>query len=29
VLSLPAQDLTQDMSGIPARWRGGLRVRFG
>jgi cytochrome P450 len=28
-LSLPAQDLTQDMSGIPARWRGGLRVRFG
>lgn len=29
VLSLPAQDLTQDQSGIPARWRGGLRVRFG
>lgn len=28
-VSLPAQDLTQDMSGIPARWRGGLRVRFG
>lgn len=28
-LSLPEQDLTQDMSGIPARWRGGLRVRFG
>ncbi len=28
-LSLPAQDLSQDMSGIPARWRGGLRARFG
>jgi fatty-acid peroxygenase len=28
-MSLPAQDLTRDMSGIPARWRAGLRVRFG
>jgi fatty-acid peroxygenase len=28
-ISLPAQDLSQDLSGIPARWRGGLRVRFG
>ena len=28
-LTLPQQDLTQDLAGIPARWRGGLRVRFG
>ena len=28
-LGLPAQDLSMDMSRIPARWRGGLRVRFG
>lgn len=28
-ISLPAQDLTMDLSRIPAQWRGGLRVRFG
>jgi fatty-acid peroxygenase len=27
--SLPAQDFTQDRSGLPATWRSGLRVRFG
>ena len=28
-LSLPQQDLTMDMSRIPASWHSGLRVRFG
>ena len=28
-ISLPAQDLSLDMSRIPASWRSGLRVRFG
>jgi fatty-acid peroxygenase len=28
-ISLPEQDLTMDMSRIPANWRSGLRVRFG
>lgn len=28
-ISLPMQDLTMDMSRLPASWRSGLRVRFG
>lgn len=28
-LSVPPQDLSQDMSSIPAGWRSGLRARFG
>ncbi|MBA2665213.1 MAG: cytochrome P450 [Bradymonadaceae bacterium] len=28
-LTLPAQDLSIDMSQLPASWRSGLRVRFG
>lgn len=26
---VPAQDLSMDMSQLPASWRGGLRVTFG